>query len=78
MHNVPYAMHLGYQKTIASFKIQYYWPGMKKKVGYFIVKCLEFQKAKAEHRHPSGFLQPFPISEWKWEAVTMDFITKLP
>jgi hypothetical protein len=28
--------------------------------------------------HSNGFLQPFPILEWKWEVVTMDFITKLP
>jgi hypothetical protein len=33
---------------------------------------------KAEHRHPTGLLQPLPILEWKWEVVTMDFITKLP
>jgi hypothetical protein len=39
---------------------------------------LECQKVKAEHRHPAGFLQPLPIPEWKWEVVTMDFITKLP
>jgi hypothetical protein len=23
-------------------------------------------------------LQPFPIPEWKWEVVSIDFITKLP
>jgi hypothetical protein len=32
---------------------------------------------KTEHRHPTGFLQPLPIPEWKWEGVTIDFITKL-
>jgi hypothetical protein len=35
-------------------------------------------KGKVEHRHPVGLLQPFPIPEWKWEVVTIDFITKLP
>ena len=51
---------------------------MKKEVADFIAKCLECQKVKAEHRHPAGLLQPLPIPEWKWEVVTMDFITKLP
>jgi hypothetical protein len=78
MHNVPYAGHLGYQKTIAVVKSQYYWPGMKKEVVDFITKCLECQKVKVEHRHPAGLLQPLPSPEWKWEVVTMDFITKLP
>jgi hypothetical protein len=35
-------------------------------------------KSKDKHRHPTGFLQPFPIPEWKWEVVSVDFITKLP
>jgi hypothetical protein len=36
------------------------------------------QKVKAEHRHPTGLMQPLPIPEWKWEVVTMDFITGFP
>jgi hypothetical protein len=78
MHNVPYDGHPRYQITIAAVKSQYYWPGMKKEVAYFISRCLECQKVKAEHRHPVGFLQPLPILEWKWEVLTMDFITKMP
>jgi hypothetical protein len=30
MHNVPYARHPGYHKTIEAVKRQYYWKGMKK------------------------------------------------
>jgi hypothetical protein len=78
MHNVPYAGHLGYQKTVAAIKSQYYWLGMKKEIAEYIDKCLEYQKVKVEHRHPTGLLQPLPIPEWKWEVVTMDFITKFP
>jgi hypothetical protein len=78
MHNVPYVGHPGYQKTIAVVKSQYYWPCMKKEVVDFIAKCLECQKIKAEHRHLASLLQPLAIPEWKWEVVTMDFITKLP
>jgi hypothetical protein len=78
MHKVPYFGHPSYEKTIVTFKKQYFWLGMKKEVVYFIVRCLKYQKVKAEHRHPASLLQEFPIPEWKWEVVTMDFITKFP
>jgi hypothetical protein len=78
MHTARYVGHPGYHKTIAVVKSQYYWPGMKKEVVDFIARCLECQKVKAEHRHPPSLVQPLPIPEWKWEAVTMDFITKFP
>jgi hypothetical protein len=78
MHNVPYVGHPGYQKTVAAVKSHYYWPGMKKEITEYIAKCMECQRVKAKHRHPVGLLQPLPITEWKWEVVTMDFITGLP
>jgi hypothetical protein len=51
---------------------------MKKEVVDFIARCLECQKFKVEHKHPVGLLQPLSIPKWKWEVVTMYFITKLP
>jgi hypothetical protein len=47
-------------------------------VANYIARCLERQKVKKKHIHPTRLLQPFPIPEWKWEVVTIDFITKLP
>jgi hypothetical protein len=40
MHNVPYVGHLGYKKTIAVVKRQYYWLGMRKEVAEYIAKFL--------------------------------------
>ena len=33
---------------------------------------------KDEHQHPASLLQPFPILEWKWEVISLDFITNFP
>jgi hypothetical protein len=78
MHNVSYDGHLGYQKTVAGVKSQYYWSGMKREIVEYISKCMECQKVKVEHRHHAWLLHPLPIPKWKWEVVTMDFITRLP
>jgi hypothetical protein len=76
MHNVPYAGHPGYQKTIAVVRSQLFCPRMKNDVVDYIAKCMEFQRVKSEHMHPTGFLHPLPIPEKKCEVVTIDFITK--
>ena len=33
---------------------------------------------KVENQHPVGLLHPFPVPEWKWGIISMDFITGLP
>ncbi|KAI3828048.1 hypothetical protein L1987_02142 [Smallanthus sonchifolius] len=37
-----------------------------------------FIQVKAEYQKPSGLLQQPEIPQWKWEQISMDFITKLP
>jgi hypothetical protein len=78
MHNVPYGGHLGYQKTVAAVKSHYFFLGMKRKILEYIARCMECQKVKSKHRHPTRLLQLLPIPEWKWEVVTRDFITGFP
>jgi hypothetical protein len=78
IHKAPYARHLGYQKTMIAIKNQYYWAGMKKEIAKYIARCIECQKVKDENRNPDRLIQPLPIPKWKWEVVTMDFITRLP
>ncbi|GJY37692.1 putative reverse transcriptase domain-containing protein [Tanacetum coccineum] len=52
--------------------------GMKRDIATYVSKFLTCAKVKAEHQRPSGLLQQLEIPEWKWESITMDFITKLP
>nr|GFC12708.1 putative reverse transcriptase domain-containing protein [Tanacetum cinerariifolium] len=35
-------------------------------------------RVKAEHQRPSGLLVQPEIPVWKWDNITMDFVTKLP
>ncbi|GKF99904.1 hypothetical protein Tco_0301595, partial [Tanacetum coccineum] len=35
-------------------------------------------RVKVEHQRPSGLLVQPRIPEWKWDNITMDFVTKLP
>ncbi|XP_058202919.1 uncharacterized protein LOC131317380 [Rhododendron vialii] len=51
---------------------------MKRDVVVFVSKCLTCQQVKAEHQRPVRELEPFPVTEWKWEKVTVDFVTGLP
>jgi hypothetical protein len=78
LHKRPYTGHLGYHKMITTTRKQFYWSGLKKEIVEYLAKCIECQHVKVEHRHPIGFLQPLPISKWKWEIISMDFITGLP
>ena len=44
----------------------------------YLYKCLGCQQVKEEHQRPLGLLQPLPIPEWKWEVISLYFITGVP
>ncbi|GJX58205.1 putative reverse transcriptase domain-containing protein [Tanacetum coccineum] len=77
-HATKYYVHPGADKTYYDLRDLYWWPGMKKDMAMYVSKCLTCSKVKAEHLKPSRLLQQLEISEWKWEKITMDFITRLP
>ena len=77
-HCSRFAVHPGGTKMYQDLRRQYYWSGMKRHVGDFVRRCLTCQQVKAEHQKPAGLLQPLEVAEWKWEHVTMDFMTHLP
>nr|GFB34654.1 reverse transcriptase domain-containing protein [Tanacetum cinerariifolium] len=59
-------------------KKPYWWPNMKADIATYVSKCLTCVKVKAEHQKPSGLLVQPKIPEWKWDNITIDFVTKLP
>nr|GEY86657.1 retrotransposon protein, putative, Ty3-gypsy subclass [Tanacetum cinerariifolium] len=47
-------------------------------IATYVGQCLTCAKVKAEHLKPSGLLQQSEIPKWKWENVTIEFVTGLP
>ncbi|GJZ98255.1 putative reverse transcriptase domain-containing protein [Tanacetum coccineum] len=77
-HKSKYSIHPGSDKMYHDLKMLYWWPNMKAEIATYVSKCLTCAKVKAEHQRPFGLLVQPDIPEWKWEKITMDFITKLP
>ena len=51
---------------------------MRRDVADYVSKCFTCQQVKAEHQRLEGMLQPLHVPEWKWAAISMDFIVGLP
>nr|GEV85418.1 putative reverse transcriptase domain-containing protein [Tanacetum cinerariifolium] len=77
-HKSKYSIHPSSDKMYQDMKKLYWWPNMKANIATYVIKCLTCARVKAEHQRPSGLLVQPAIPEWKWDNITMDFITKLP
>ncbi|GJZ63860.1 putative reverse transcriptase domain-containing protein [Tanacetum coccineum] len=77
-HKSKYSIHPGLDKMYQDINKLYWWPNMKEEIATYVNKCLTCAKVKIEYHKSSGlFVQP-DIPQWKWENITMDFVTKLP
>jgi hypothetical protein len=77
-HETPYSIHPGNTKMYIDVKERFWWNNMKQDIAEYIAKCDVCSKVKAEHQKPAGLLQPLKVPDWKWDQITMDFITGLP
>ncbi|GJU33951.1 putative reverse transcriptase domain-containing protein [Tanacetum coccineum] len=77
-HKLKYSIHPGSEKMYQDMKKLYWWPNIKADIATYVSKCLTYARVKAKHQRPSGLLVQLAIPEWKWDNITMDFITKLP
>ncbi|GJX32418.1 putative reverse transcriptase domain-containing protein [Tanacetum coccineum] len=77
-HKSKYSVHPGSDKMYQDLKRLYWWPNMKAEIATHVSKYLTCAKVKAEYQKPSGLLVQPVVPVWKWENITMDFVTKLP
>nr|GEV52299.1 putative reverse transcriptase domain-containing protein [Tanacetum cinerariifolium] len=77
-HKSKYSIHPGSDKMYQDLKKLYWWPNMKADIATYVGKCMTFTKVKAEYMKSSHLLVQPKIPQWKWENITMDFVTKLP
>ena len=55
-HKSKFSIHPGATKMYRDFRVDYWWPGMKRDVAKYVEKCLACLKVKAEHQKPHGKL----------------------
>ncbi|GJX78425.1 putative reverse transcriptase domain-containing protein [Tanacetum coccineum] len=77
-HKSKYSIHPGSDKIYQDLKKLYWWQNMKAIIAKYFGKCLTCFRVKSECQKPSGLLIQPKIPTWKWERITMDFVTKLP
>nr|GEZ03139.1 reverse transcriptase domain-containing protein [Tanacetum cinerariifolium] len=77
-HKSKYSVHPGSDKMYQDMKKLYWWPNMKADIASYVSKCLTCLKVKAEHQKLFDLLVQPEIPQWKWDNITIDFITKLP
>nr|GEV98713.1 retrotransposable element Tf2 [Tanacetum cinerariifolium] len=77
-HSSLFSIHPGSTKMYEDLKQHFWWNGMKQDIATFVGKCLICQQVKIEHQRACRLLQPLNIPVWKWDEISMDFVTGLP
>ncbi|GJX06591.1 putative reverse transcriptase domain-containing protein [Tanacetum coccineum] len=76
-HKSKYSVYSGSDKMYQDMWKLYWWPNMKADIATHVRKCLTCAKVKAEHQRSLGLLVQPEIPQWKWDNITIDFVTKL-
>jgi hypothetical protein len=65
-------------KMYQELRPHYWWTKMKKEIIAYVARCDTCCRVKAIHMKPAGLLQPLSVPSWKWDDISMDFISGLP
>src|ERR1051325_2978072 len=76
-HRSGLSIHPGATKMYGDLKKLFWWPGMKKVIAEFVYAYLICQKSKIEHQKSSGLMEPLFVLDWKWDGISMDFVSGL-
>jgi len=76
-HNTRIAGHAGRFKTLELVSQNYWWPNMSRYIGQYVLHCNLCLRTKAQHRLPTGELQPLLIPEDSWDIISVGFISEL-
>lgn len=77
-HDAPTAGHMGYAKTIARIRQDYYWANMSTDIRAFVAKCKTCQQFKAPNTRETGEMSAEPPSMKPMSVVSVDLIGPLP
>jgi hypothetical protein len=77
-HLSKFSIHPGSSKMYQDIKENFWWSNMKVDIAKYVPECDTCQRIKASHLKPSSTLQPLLIPSWKWDDISMDFVSRLP
>jgi hypothetical protein len=77
-HTSQYSIHPESNKMYRDLKSRFWWTKMKIEIARYVARCDVCQRVKVVHLKSAGPLQLLPISDGKWEDISMDFIVGLP
>jgi hypothetical protein len=77
-HLSKFSIHPGSSKMYQDLKEKFWWSNMKVDIAKYVSEWDTCQRIKARHLKPFGTVQPLPIPSWKWDDISMDFVSGLP
>lgn len=76
-HRSSLSIHPGVTKMYQDLKNLFWCLRIKRDIAKFMYSCLTCQKSKVEQQRLCGLMQPLDVPEWKWDNISMDFVTGL-
>ena len=76
-HTLPWAGHLGRNKTYLRIASRFYWPSMYTDVQTFCKTCPTCQKTCYVRQSDRAYLQPLPVISTPFRRIAMDIVGPL-